>query len=61
MFWRSIGIFLVGVYVGQEYPQFPKIKEKATQCYDYVKKTDIYKTFKEDESKRDVVQKGLFF
>jgi hypothetical protein len=39
----TVGVFLVGVYIGQEYNEFPNIKVKTLNTIKVIKDTDIYK------------------
>ena len=45
---RTLGVFIIGVYVGQEYgKQIPSVKEKTTEYYAQFKTTQLYKTLEE--------------
>lgn len=45
-------IFFAGVYIGQEYGNtLPKVSVYARGAYEKIKKTELYKTIKEDWSK----------
>lgn len=42
-FFTTVGVFLFGVYIGQEYREFPNIKVKTLDTIKVIKDTDIYK------------------
>jgi hypothetical protein len=39
----TVGVFLFGVYIGQEYNEFPNIKVKSIETINTIKNTDFYK------------------
>ena len=46
---RTLVIFRMGVYVGQEYGNvIPNVKLKGEEIYDKFKETDFYKKLKSD-------------
>jgi hypothetical protein len=46
---RSLFIFAVGVYIGQEYGTLiPSVKLKTYEVFDNVRKTELYKKMCED-------------
>jgi hypothetical protein len=50
---RSLVIFMVGVYVGQEYgSSIPSVKEKSYEMFEQFRTTDLYKKICEDVRKK---------
>ena len=49
---RTIAVFILGVYVGQEYGNvIPNVKIKSEELLDNFLETDFYKKLKEDLKK----------
>lgn len=48
---RLIGVFLLGVYVGQEYKNIPSITKNTNNIYTLLKKTEIYNILSRDYKK----------
>jgi hypothetical protein len=48
---RLIGVFLLGVYVGQEFKNIPNINKHTNNIYETLKKTEIYNILSRDYKK----------
>lgn len=49
---RTIAVFILGVYVGQEYGNLiPNVKVKGEEFYDNLLETEFYKKISEDFKK----------
>lgn len=46
---RTLAVFMLGVYVGQEYGSvIPNVKSKSEEFYDKFTETEFYKKLKSD-------------
>lgn len=45
---RLIGVFLLGIYVGQEYKNIPSITKNTNNIYILLKNTEIYNILSRD-------------
>lgn len=49
---RTIAVFILGVYVGQEYGNvIPNVKSKGSEMFDEFSQTNFYKKLSEDFKK----------
>lgn len=48
---KLVGVFLLGVYVGQEYKNIPSITKNTNNIYTLLTKTEIYNILSRDYKK----------
>lgn len=51
MFFRTIGVLLLGVYIGQEYNDIPKISKVSSRVVTLLSNTELYNMLSRDLKK----------